>query len=262
MHGFINLGNTCYFNSAIQALLHTYPITEYIYNLNYTGKCKFSILYKELIHIYFTTNQSTQFNLKALLDAFITEFPRFRMLEPHDTQDALFCIIDILEKEFTEIKSILYGEKTQITISPIGKNITHAPFSIQTLSSNESHYKISDLIMDSTKWHTLEDYVDDDGNRHNVATTRTIFKNLPRVMIVSFDKKSRVVLEDTLTFNDTHVYELQSCIVHQGVQWGGHYYSMCKYDKKWYAQDDERVHEVSMKNTDGYYVLIYILKYT
>lgn len=260
MHGLSNLGNTCYFNAAIQCLLHVHIISEYIYKNDYNGACGFSKLYQELTRKYFSIHEPMCFDLTPLMDEFRCVFPRFKIHEPHDAQDALFCIIDILEKTFPEIKKLIYGEKHQITISPIGKNTIDIPFSIQTLTVNKSECKVSDLIRESTKWHTLEDYVDDDGNRHNVATTRTLFKTLPKVLFVSFDKKSRIIVEDTLTFNDELKYELQSYVIHRGIQWGGHYISGTKFGEKWVGHDDEHIYETTPSNVDGYYIITYILK--
>ena len=74
------------------------------------GECKFTKLYHELVTTYFTTQESGKFDLSPLLKAFRVEFPRFKADEPHDAQDALFCIIDILEKEYSIIKDLLYGK--------------------------------------------------------------------------------------------------------------------------------------------------------
>lgn len=259
MHGFFNLGNTCYFNSAIQVLLHIIPISENIYKSRYVGDCKFTKLYHELVSKYFGTQESGKFDLTPLLKAFRVEFPRFKSDEPHDAQDALFCIIDILEKEYPIIKKLLYGKKSQITISPEGKSSIDIDYSIQTLTIDDNVCKVSDLINKSMKWDTLEGYVDDNGKVHHVATTRTLFKKLQPVMIISFDKKSRIELEKTIKFNDDISYSLQSCVVHEGVQWGGHYFSACKFDDKWYVQDDEHIFKTDLKDVGGYYVLVYTL---
>lgn len=209
--------------------------------------------------MYFTTQTSGCIDVKPLLVEFQVYFPRFKMLEPHDAQDALFCIIDILEREYKFLKDMLYGMKTQITISPEGKNSIDIDYSIQTLTIDDNVCRVTDLITKSMNWNTLEGYVDDNGKVHHVATTRSIFKKLQPVMIISFDKKSRIEIEDTITFNNI-VYTLQSCVVHEGVQWGGHYYSMCKFNDKWYAQDDDRVFEVNPKSVAGYYILVYTLR--
>jgi len=260
MHGFLNLGNTCYFNSAIQSLLHILPISEHVYKSRYVGDCKFTKLYHELVTLYFSTQESGNINLAPLLKSFQVEFPRFKLHEPHDAQDALFCIIDILEKEYGIIKRLIYGKKTQITISPKGKNTIDIDYSIQTLSIDDRVCKVSDLINKSMNWNTLEGYVDDDGKVYHVATTRTLFNKLQPIMIISFDKKSMIRVEEEIMFTDDIKYSLQSCVIHEGVQWGGHYYSMCKFNDKWYAQDDEHVGETQLKDVAGYYILIYTLK--
>jgi len=260
MHGFLNLGNTCYFNSAIQSLLHILQISEHIYKTRYVGDCKFTKLYHDLVTMYFSRQESNKIDLTPLLKEFQILFPRFKLHEPHDTQDALFCIIDILEKEYGIIKRLIYGKKTQITISPDGKNTSDTDYSIQTLTIDDHVCKVSDLINKSMNWNTLEGYVDDNGKVHHVATTRTIFKQLQPLMIISFDKKSRIQIEEDLSFTDDIKYSLQSCVIHEGVQWGGHYYSMCKFNDKWYVQDDDHIAEVNLKEIDGYYILIYILK--
>src|SRR6056300_963681 len=144
MHGFFNLGNTCYFNSAIQALLHVIPISETIYKSQYVGECKFTKLYHELVTKYFSTQESGKFDLTSLIKAFRVEFPRFKVDEPHDEKDALFCIIDILEKEYPVIKFILYGKKTQITLSPESNNSIDVNYRIQTLTIDDHVCRVSD----------------------------------------------------------------------------------------------------------------------
>ena len=260
MHGFLNLGNTCYFNSALQCLFHAIPITEHIYKTEYSGECEFTRLYKNLVQQYFNIQESGCFNVAPLLKEFRKTFPRFVEHEPHDTQDALFCIIDILERSFPEIKKLVYGEKRQITISPVGKNTVDTPFSIQTLNINQQKCKVSELLTESMKWHTLTDYVDDEGNKHNVTTTRTLFKSFPPVMFISFDKKSNIILEHEITFDDKLIYDLQSYAIHKGAQYGGHYTSAAKFQDVWVAHDDENLYRTQPREVDGYYLLTYILR--
>ena len=79
MHGFINLGNTCYFNSAIQSLLHVHEISAHIIDNKYTGECKFTKEYEKLIHIYFKTPDVKVFTIGPILNEFVKVFPRHRM---------------------------------------------------------------------------------------------------------------------------------------------------------------------------------------
>ena len=149
MHGFSNIGNTCYFNSAIQILLNTYEISRHILENKYTGKCGFTLSYEQLVHIYFKTRETKVFTIGPILNEFVKLFPRFKIGEPHDAQDALFCIIDALEKEYPYIKKIVYGETTQITISPVGKNITKNPFCIHILNMDRDIKNVKKMIEES-----------------------------------------------------------------------------------------------------------------
>ena len=134
MHGFVNLGNTCYFNSAIQVLLSMKEISSHILNNKYKGDCNFTKVYENLTRLYCTTQETKVFTLGPVLNEFIKLFPRFSIGNPHDAQDALFCIIDILERSYPYIKEVIYGETKQITISPVGKNTIKTPFCIHILN--------------------------------------------------------------------------------------------------------------------------------
>jgi len=260
MHGLANLGNTCYFNSALQCLLHCDPVTKYIYTNQYEGDCEFTKIYAELVQNYFNTKEPCVINVKPLLDEFQKIFKRFTMFEPHDAQDALFCIIDILERSYPELKNGIYGSHKQITIWPNGKSTVEVPFSILTLSINDTVCKISELIKKSMEWNTLIDYEDEEGAVYNAAVTRNIFSKLPEVLFISFDKKSNIELEDRLIFNEL-VYNLKSCVIHKGAQHGGHYFSLARYEDKWVLQDDENIVEIkNLRTVDHYYILMYILE--
>jgi len=82
------------------------------------------------------------FTIAPVLQEFVKIFPRFKIGHPHDAQDALFCIIDILEKSYPYIKELVYGEITQITISPVGKNTIKTPFCIHILNVKNEMLKI------------------------------------------------------------------------------------------------------------------------
>jgi len=58
-------------------------------------------------------------DVKPLLTAFQKEFPRFKSHEQHDVQEAVLCIIDIIERAEPVLKEWFYGKKTQETIWPM-----------------------------------------------------------------------------------------------------------------------------------------------
>ena len=96
-------------------------ISSHVLNNKYKGDCNFTKAYENLTRLYFTTQGTKVFTLGPVLNEFIKVFPRFSIGNPHDAQDALFCIIDILERSYPYIKEVIYGEINQITISPVGK---------------------------------------------------------------------------------------------------------------------------------------------
>ena len=260
MHGFTNLGNTCYFNSAVQVLLHIREISSHILNNTYDGDCTFTKSYEKIVRIYFSTQETKVFTLGPVLTEFIKIFPRFKIGMPHDTQDAIFCIIDILEKSYPRIKDLVYGETNQITISPVSKNISKIPFCVYILNMKRGVKNINIMLNESSKWNVIEDYVDDNGKKHHVATTRNVFSKYPQILIVSFDKKSYVEIDEELKLGN-NVYELQSTIIHKGIQYGGHYMSTVKINNEWLIQDDHNLGKlVQFPKEDNHFVLVYNLK--
>jgi len=260
MHGFLNLGNTCYFNSAIQVLLHIHEISAHILDNKYSGECTFTREYEKLIHIYFKTKETKVFTIGPVLDEFVKIFPRFKIGEPHDAQDAIFCIIDILEKSYPFIKKIVYGQVNQMTISPVGKSITENPFCIHILNVEKDVKCLKKMLNKSHKWNTLEDYIDKDGKKHHVATTRNVFSKYPKILFISFDKKSFVEIEEELILGN-NVYNLKSTIIHKGIQYGGHYMSIVNHGDDWIIQDDDTLGKlISFPKEDNHFVLVYSLK--
>jgi ubiquitin C-terminal hydrolase len=260
MHGFNNLGNTCYFNSAIQVLLRIREISSHILNNTYKGECTFTKSYEKLVGIYFSTQDTKVFNLGPVLIEFVKLFPRFKIGMPHDTQDAIFCLIDTLERSYPHIKDLVYGETKQITISPVSKNVSKIPFCVYILNVKQGVKNINTMLNESSKWNVIEDYVDDNGKKHHVATTRNIFSKYPQIFIISFDKKSYVQIDEELQL-DNNIYELQSTIIHKGIQYGGHYMSTLKINNEWLIQDDDNLGKLNQfPREDNHFVLVYNLK--
>jgi uncharacterized UBP type Zn finger protein len=254
MHGFYNNGNTCYFNTAIQCMLHVHQLSEHIINKPYGGECAFTQSYTELTRIYFQNEKHVKIDIEPLLKRFQDKFPQFKSKQQHDTQEALFCIIDILEATYPYLKQLIYGEKQQITICPSGTKTERVPFCILLLHCDGDEGKsVSELVSASEKWDVLDDYVDDLGTKHHVSTTRTSIIKYPPVLLISFDSKSRV-LPDPIYER----YEVSGSIIHLGNQCGGHYISMIKLNAKWFMQDDTNVSIVDFPSVpDSHHVLIY-----
>ena len=257
MRGFLNLGNTCYFNAALQCLLHVPVLSNHFLCRVYNGECDFTRLYSALVYFYWKSEQKGIVNPKALLHTFCKHFPRFKITEPHDVQEAILCILDILERSCPEIKQWFYGKKTQETIWPGGKSTSTEDFSIHLVTSKGTDLK--KMLSESSDWNTIENFEDTEGRRYNVATTRMVFSKLPQILIISFDRKSYVEVIEKILIGK-YEYNLIASAVHIGVQQDGHYVSFVKHGDRWYYINDDFVDEVDLPNSAGHYVLVYNLK--
>lgn len=254
MHGFHNNGNTCYFNSALQCVLRMEPFVQHVLKNPYTGECGFTKVFSDLVKLYRSTDESGQINIQPLLDAFRQKFPRFKKYLPHDAQEALFCIIDILETEYPYLKKLVYGVKTQYTVSPAGTKTVEEPFSFLILNNTNTSDDIEAMMHKSEDWSVLTNYVDDDGVKHNVTTTRSAVTTYPQVLFVSFDKKQ------TVNVGEFKQYELVGSILHMGSQRGGHYVSLVKKGSEWVLQDDETLRKTTFPTKSSHHVLMYMSK--
>ena len=153
MRGFSNIGNTCYFNTALQCLLHIPILSNYLIRNPYKGDCEFTQIYNELTHIYWTKGEE-MINVETILKAFQKAFPRFKSEEQHDVQEAILCIIDILERAVPLIKKWFYGRKIQETIWPGGKSTNEEDFSVHLVTSDGTD--MEEMLKKSVDWEQLK----------------------------------------------------------------------------------------------------------
>ena len=256
MKGFENFGNTCYFNTAVQCLLHIPVLTNYFIKNPYDGECSFTNEYSKLVHGYWTRGES-HLSVQPLLTAFQEKFPRFKLRQQHDTQEAILCIIDIIERSQPFIKPWFYGKKCQETIWPGGKTTNEEPFSVHLVTSDGND--LGDMLRKSMDWSVLENFEDNEGKVHNVATTRSLFSELPQVLMISFDRKSHIKIIETIMI-DSFEYNLVATAVHEGGQNDGHYASFVKCRGKWHFINDTFIKQHPLPEEAGFYFMVYNLK--
>lgn len=252
MKGFTNWGNTCYFNVSLKSILIACPeLKEYEYN----GPCEFTEFFFRLIKA--VNNPDVKYvDPRPLLELLRKRFPNFTSLREHDAQECILCIIDILEKELPYFKKKFYGIKQNEVIFPTGKNISKEEFSMHILEA-ERRGKLMEMLKKSRRWETIEGYIDDEGNKYNLATRRSIIKQFPEIFMISFDAKT----DGLEIIDEDENFELIGAVSHVGHQHSGHYVFLSKENCHWFINDDILTRELnSFPKIGDYYVLMYKTK--
>lgn len=261
-----NLGNTCYFNSALQALLQVPSLSNYFILRDYKGLCEFTKAYQQLVRDQWMIKSFPICPL-TILGHFQTKFRNFVSGEQHDAQEAFVCMIDILDETVPIVKKIFYGKKVQEVVYPNGKSKTFDNFSVNILFPTKPSQSIVELIEADQQWQSLEKYKDDDGKVWEASATRSMFWELPKTLTFTLGIKAPVNLESQLDMKkflhpespqiNTN-YELMATCVHQGGQSSGHYIAFTKHRGRWYLKNDALVQEVkSVPLHANHYLFIY-----
>lgn len=243
MRGLWNLGNTCYFNTAVQCLAHVPPLTKHFFSLDLERcPCDITREYQKVVRQLFIKDRSDPVSPSDLLGAFRVRFPQFTSGQ-HDSQEVVLLLIDVFEsslgREF--VTEIFNGEDAQETLWDGGISIVRNPFTTLILDVTEP-CRLKDLIDDRAEPIPIENYVDSDGRTHDVAAVRRVVVRWPKVICISFSMYDyKFPIEIPFEFENKKLF---ACIIHLGVKNGGHYATLVRRYDKWYIKDDETVREV------------------
>ena len=244
MRGLWNLGNTCYFNTAVQCLAHVPPLTKHLFSLPpYTGPCDITREYQKIVRELFTKDKTEPVSPSDLLGAFRLRFPQFVTGQQHDAQEAILLLIDVFEQSLGKelIQEIFNGEDSQETLWNDGMSTVKSPFTTLVLDVSEP-CRLHDLLEDRFEERNIEGYVDTQGRTHDVAGIRNRVSKWPRIVSFSFSMYDyKFPIEIPFEFEGKKLF---ACVLHQGVQRGGHYALLVRRFEKWYIKDDESVREI------------------
>lgn len=108
--GFLNLGNTCYINSCIQALYLTNKFRDHLFRKSHIGSMHYHLskIFKKIDDFGSTDINSDYANYYLLRpDEFINEFrrmkPQFVKNEQHDAQEFLSILLETIHQEANQV---------------------------------------------------------------------------------------------------------------------------------------------------------------
>ncbi|EDV56060.1 ubiquitin carboxyl-terminal hydrolase 20 [Drosophila erecta] len=150
--GLQNIANTCYMNSALQALSNLPPMTHYFINcsdlVEYIAeqsarRCKPGGLaksYRRLMQdIWQDVDDPKEFIApRGILYGIRTVHPMFRGFQQHDTQEFLRCFMDQLHEELTEQVSMLPQTQNQPQYQSQSQPLQQQQQASETDDENES----------------------------------------------------------------------------------------------------------------------------
>jgi ubiquitin C-terminal hydrolase len=242
MRGLVNLGDTCYFSTAVQCLAHVPPLSKYFFENSYDGNCEITKEYRKVNMDLFRIHETGPVNPSSLLSAFRAKFPDFQHGQ-HDAQEVVIILLDVFENSLGKnlIQGIFNGQETQEVAWRDGKTQRVTPFTILLIDVN-SEASLDELVNRRADPVPLENYVDDSGQTHAVAALRNVITHMPKVLGISFSMyMNKYPIQIPLTFQGLRLF---SCIIHHGMRHGGHYVLLVRRYDSWYIKDDENVRQV------------------
>lgn len=240
MRGLWNLGNTCFFNTAVQCLAHTPPLTKHFFSLNYEGDCDVTREYQNVVKQLFIKGKTDPVNPRDLFGAFRTRFPEFADGSQHDAQEVILHLIDVFEhslgKEF--ITDLFNGTELQETSWSEGTSIIRTPFTTLLLDVTEPT-NLHDLLQKRMNPISVQNYIDSGGKTHESATINNRIEKWPKFISFSFSMYDhKFPIEIPLEFEGRKLF---ACVLHRGHKNNGHYALLVRRFNQWYVKDDESV---------------------
>ena len=273
MKGLMNIGNTCYLNSAIQMILNIEDLCSLIINNAHMSN-KLNII-AEFINQYNNPNSNQVINPVKIKELVGNRENMFGGYGQNDSSEFMIFLFDIINEELDKNNAFncntIIGIKTAINIKcKLVKCLaTSEHFETDmflylpiTSSLTESYrqYKTNEKLFGDNK------YFCEKCNKQTIARKRietTVWPNNLIIVLKRFDnrlKKNNKEINIPLYWR--HNYRLLGGIIHSGDLRGGHYYYFGMRDSRWYVFNDSNISLVQSEDelnslTKKAYVLNY-----
>lgn len=276
LSGLVNCGNTCYINTVLQLLLHTYELNDIIKGTNNITKewidlrellvsKQCTISPKRFLYFIFLISKKENYIFKEYSQEDITEFLMFLIEQFHNSiiDEKIICNSPIKEiqniyKDYSKIKKTFFSiqEIDIIDNDKSIKKIYDSNFILNLSIPNKENINMYDCLDHYTNDELLEgenSYYDENDKTHKEVIKKLIFKELPKIMVIALKrwnngKKIKNIINvqteltmDKYSFGNNHVYELYGIGNHSGIQQGGHYTSFIKHNNIWVLMNDSQI---------------------
>lgn len=242
-----NIGNTCYFNTALQAFLCLKSVREYIQGVNLIdddkNDKKLLFALSDMINKY---SKQTRFDVRKLYKIYVNTFDNINVNEPEDCNECLLRLIDIFmsENENNEImKSMFYGKFREKMTYKCCNHIEYIdePFVSLMLYKVNKDMDIPTCIKHRLISETIKNVKCDKCNNKTQLKKNTKIIQLPIVLILYIIiPTDGIVIHNTLLIG-SHEYRLKYVNFYEH----NHYYNMVLNDenRKYYIINDDVIED-------------------
>lgn len=297
MKGLANVGNTCYLNAALQCLVHTPGLTNYVLSgwadkdsfKKRINACSFAAEYASLTKAYWGTADPPVLDTRGVWTTLTKVHKAFANSQPHDAHEAVLAIIKHLHEAWARTPRIApsiaeehvvreawdgfigkegYSLVTELFVGQVEKTLEAGEYRSKTY---EHFFGLSlDLDGCSSVGHALHKHLaPEEVEEYRVGdrvTSATLTKHLvycPLALIIHlkrFDGTGAKV-DRFLDYSTTLAVPGQGTYELYGVCFhqAGHYVAACEAGGAWRALDDDKVSELEVNNVvhRDAYVLFY-----